>query len=236
MDKFHKLSEASLTRAYQHVIDKKVPSWGMATAYRYSNTPKENKALNKQLEAEVRAKGLGFFKIDGHWRECQDSNIKYEDCPSDKLVDSTEETLFIPGASKDFMAKIAKKYNQDAVVYGGKDTKGNAHLIFREGGEENIGKFHPNQTAQAFSKFKNNEKTFLFKKGKKAQSSPTNTGAEKQKANLNKLSSMIPAGALDKKIKNPDTGRLIKVKTALGYDKTSPAYKTAFAAIKKPKK
>ena len=236
MDKFHKLSEASLSRAYQHVIDKKIGSWGMATAYRYSNTPKENKALNKELEAECRAKGLGFFKIDGHWRECQDSNIKYEDCPSDKLVDSTEETLFIPGASKEFMANIAKKYNQDAVVYGGKDTKGNAHLIFREGGEENIGKFHPNQTAQAFSKFKNNEKTFLFKKGKKAQSAPTKAGAEKQQANLNKLSSMIPAGALDKKIKNPDTGRMVKVKTALGYDKTSPAYKTAFAAIKKPKK
>ena len=236
MDKFHKLSEASLTRAYQHVIDKKVPSWGMATAYRYSNTPKENKALNKQLEAEVRSKGLGFFKIDGHWRECQDSSIKYEDCPSDKLVDSTEETLFIPGASKEFMANIAKKYNQDAVVYGGKDTKGNAHLIFREGGEENIGKFHPNQTAQAFSKFKNKEKTFLFMKGKKVQSAPKNTGAEKKQANIKKLSSMIPADALDKKIKNPETGRTIKVKTALGYDKTSKAYKSAFAAIKKPKK
>jgi hypothetical protein len=236
MEKFHKLSEASLTRAYQHVIDKKVPSWGMATAYRYSNTPKENKALNKQLEAECRAKGLGFFKIDGHWRECQDASIKYEDCPSDKLVDSTEETLFIPGASKEFMTNIAKKYNQDAVVYGGKDTKGNAHLIFREGGDQNIGKFHPNQTAQAFSKFKNKEKTFLFMKGKKAQSAPTKAGAEKQQASLKKLSSMIPVGALDKRIKNPETGRNIKVKTALGYDKTSPAYKTAFAAIKKPKK
>jgi hypothetical protein len=235
MEKFHKLSEASLARAYQHIIDKKVPSWGMATAYRYSNTPKENRALNKQLEAEVRAKGLGFFKIDGHWRECQDSTIKYEDCPSDKLVDSKEDTLFIPGASKEFMANIAKKYNQDAVVYGGKDTKGNAHLIFREGGDENIGKFHPNQTAQAFSKFKNKEKTFLFMKGKKAQSG-TNVGAEKKKANIKKLSSMIPTDVLDKKIKNPETGRSIKVKTALGYDKTSPAYKSAFSSIKKPKK
>ncbi len=133
------------------------------------------------------------------------------------------------------MTKIAKKYNQDAVVYGGKDTKGNAHLIFREGGDENIGKFHPNQTAQAFSKFKNKEKTFLFMKGKKAQTGK-NVGAEKKQANIKKLSSMIPDGALDKRIKNPETGRSIKVKTALGYDKTSPAYKTAFAAIKKPKK
>jgi hypothetical protein len=75
----------------------------------------------------------------------------------------------------------------------------------------------------------------MFKTGKKAQSG-TKAGAEKQQANIKKLSSMIPVGALDKRIKNPETGRNIKVKTALGYDKTSPAYKTAFAAIKKPKK
>lgn len=231
MDKFHKLDETSLARAYQHVVDKKVPSWGMATAYRYSNTPKENRTLNKQLEADIRAKGLGFFKIEGHWRECQDANIAYGDCPSDKLIDSVEETLFIPGASKEFMTNIAKKYNQDAVVYGGKDTHGNAHLIFRDGNSDNIGKFHPNQVAQAFSKFKNNDKTFLFKKGKGVKSSAT-ASKEKQQANLSKLSSMIPAGALDKRIKNPETGRSIKVKTALGYDKTSPAYKSAFAVIK----
>lgn len=231
MERFHKLDEASLARAYQHVVDKKVPSWGMATAYRYSNTPKENEELNKKLAAEVRAKGLGFFKIDGHWRECQDSNIKYEDCPPDKLVDSTEDTLFIPGASKEFMKSIAKKYNQDAVVYGGSDTKGNTYLIFRDGGEDNVGKFHPNQTAQAFSKFKNKEKTFLFKKGKKATSGK-NVGAEKRVADISKLSSMIPPAVLDKRIKNPETGRNIKVKTALGYDKTSTAYKTAFAVIK----
>lgn len=231
MERFHKLDEASLARAYQHVVDKKVPNWGMATAYRYSNTPKENQKLNKQLEADIRAKGLGFFKIEGHWRECQDPNIKYADCPSDKMIDSVEETLFIPNASKEFMASIAKKYNQDAVVYGGNDTKGNATLIFRDGGMESIGKFHPQQTAQAFSKFKNKERTFLFQKGKSQKPQP-NAGAQKQQASLTKLKSMIPAGALDKRVLNPQTGRSIKVKTALTYDKTSPAYKNAFAVIK----
>ena len=38
----YKLDEASLGRAYQHIIQKKVPSWGMMTAYRYINSPKEN--------------------------------------------------------------------------------------------------------------------------------------------------------------------------------------------------
>jgi hypothetical protein len=88
---------------------------------------------------------------------------------------------------------------------------------------------HPNTIGQAFSKFKD-KSTFQFKTGRIPKK--TNAGAEKQKASFTKLTSMIPAGALDKRIKNPDTGRSIKVKTALGYDKTSPAYKQAFAVIK----
>ena len=233
MDRLHKLDETSLARAYQHVVDKKVPRWGIATAYRSVNTPNENRKLNKQLEADIRAQGLGFFKVEGHWRECQNNAVPYHKCPEDQLVDATEDTFFIPNASKEFMKSIVKKYDQDSVIYGGPENKGNAHLIWRDGNEDNIGKMHPNTIGQAFSKFKD-KSTFHFKKGRIPKQ--TNAGSERQQASLKKLSSMIPAGALDKRIKNPDTGRLIKVKTALGYDKTSPAYKTAFAAIKKPKK
>ena len=86
MEKRHfKLDEASLGRVYQHVnADKNVKSWGMVTAFRSLNTPKKNRILNKQLETELRAKDLGFFKVEGRWRECQDSNIAYADCPPDK--------------------------------------------------------------------------------------------------------------------------------------------------------
>jgi len=38
---------------------------------------------------------------------------------------------------------------------------------------------------------------------------------------------------LDKKIKNPETGKMIKIKTALGYEKNKPAFKAAQFAIKK---
>ena len=37
---------------------------------------------------------------------------------------------------------------------------------------------------------------------------------------------------LDKKVKNPDTGKMIKLKTALGYEKDSKAYKAAQFALK----
>jgi len=64
MERFHSLDEASLGRAYQHAISKGASSYGMVTAYRYVNTPKENDALNKQLEKDIRDLGLGFFILE----------------------------------------------------------------------------------------------------------------------------------------------------------------------------
>ena len=36
------LDEVSLNRIYQHVVDKKVQSWGIITAYRNGNSKKKN--------------------------------------------------------------------------------------------------------------------------------------------------------------------------------------------------
>jgi len=86
-----KLTEASLGRVLQHIQGKKnVKSWGVVTAYRYGNTPAENKLANKNLADKIRAEKLGFFEMEGHWQECQDKRVNYFDCPKDKLVDSTE--------------------------------------------------------------------------------------------------------------------------------------------------
>ena len=48
-----------------------------------------------------------------------------------------------------------------------------------------------------------------------------------------KLKDMLPKKALDQKIKNPETGRTIKVKSALEYDKDKPVYKAAIKLAKK---
>jgi hypothetical protein len=47
-----------------------------------------------------------------------------------------------------------------------------------------------------------------------------------------KLKSLIPKGILDKTVMNPDTGKMIKVKSALKYDDTSKAKQAAKAMIK----
>ena len=46
------------------------------------------------------------------------------------------------------------------------------------------------------------------------------------------LKSLLPKD-LDKKVKNPDTGKMIKVSSALKYDKDTKAYKAAQFALKK---
>ena len=58
------------------------------------------------------------------------------------------------------------------------------------------------------------------------------TKAKGVSGNDTKLKSLLPKD-LDKKVKNPDTGKMIKIKTALGYEKDTKAYKAAQFALKK---
>jgi hypothetical protein len=220
-----RLDEASLGRVLQHIQSKKnVKNWGMMTAYRYVNTPNQNKKLNKQLEADLRALGHGFFKVEGHWVECQDGNLSYKDCPQNLLKDAIEESLFVPNISAKQIHKLGKKYGQDAVIFGGEQTKGNATLIFKDGKVENIGKFSPDKIQQAYSKLKGG-KTFVFQ--------PEEPKVSDDETKLMKL---LPKDVLNKTIKNPATGNMIKVKSALAYDDKHPAFKAAQTFISQTKK
>jgi hypothetical protein len=233
------MDEASLSRAYQHVVDKKSPSWGMLTAHRSANNKQQNKKLNKELESDLRGMGYGFFKVEGHWRECQNKEVDYKDCPEDQLVDATEESFFVPNIKKDEIEGLRKKYDQDSVIYGDKDN--DAHLMYRNGSTENIGKFNVNKINQAYSRMKGN-RTFIFAKpGDKIidlpKEEPKKTdifGKEiDTKADINKLKSLLPNDVLNKTVKNPKTGNTIKVKSALSYDKKSPVFQAAKQLITK---
>ena len=220
-----RLDEASLGRVLQHIQGKKnVKNWGMLTAYRYVNTPNENKKLNKQLEAELRAMGHGFFKVEGHWVECQDGTLSYSDCPPNLLKDAIEESLFVPNISAKEIHKLGKKYQQDAVIFGGEQTKGNATLIFKDGKIENIGKFSPDKIQQAYSKLKGG-KTFVFQPEE-----------PKVSDDETKLMDLLPKDVLNQKVKNPQTGNMIKVQTALAYDEKHPAFKAAQTFVAQSKK
>ena len=236
------LDEVSMGRIYQHIISSdKTKSWGIVTAHRGELTSAENKRRNKELENELRNLGLGFAEIDGMWRECKDKEIDYSDCPDDKKVPTQEKSFFVPNISKKDIHKLGNKYEQDSVIYGGDDTDSNAHLIFKNGSEDSIGKFTANKISQGYSKMKGDRVfTFLGKgdsgeKYKKPEPA-ADTTSQKMVSNPTQLKSLLPKGIANKMVKNPDTGRMIKVKSALKYDKNSPVYKSTMAMIKNTKK
>jgi hypothetical protein len=225
------LTEASLGRVLQHIQGKKnVKSWGVVTAYRYGNTPAENKLANKQLSDAIRKKGLGFFELEGHWQECQDTRVNYFDCPKDKLKDSTEIALFVPNISLKDIHSLGNQYEQDAVLYGGEDTKNKGMLVYKNGRLENVGDFHPDNMQQAYSKMRNTGKVFAFQREKnKRKNMGTLAGSSSERDD--KLIKMLPKDILNKTVRNPETGRDIKVQSALRYDDKAPVKKNAMSLV-----
>jgi len=226
-----KLTEASLGRVLQHVQSKKnVKSWGVVTAYRYGNTAAENKAANKILAQKIRSQGLGFFEMEGHWQECQDKKVNYYDCPKDQLVDSTEVSLFVPNISIKQLHKLGNEFGQDSVLYGGEDTKRKGVLVYKNGRVENVGDMQPDNMQQAYSKMRNTGKVFAFQRKKGTQKKLANlpgSSAEKD----DKLIKMLPKDILNKTVRNPETGRDIKVQSALKYQDDAPVKKNAMSLV-----
>ena len=222
------INEASLGRIYQHVVSNpKMKNWGVVTASRGELTPAENKQRNKELENDLRKMGYGFVHVDGMWQECRKPDTEYKDCPDDMKVPTEEKSLFIPNISQQHIQALGKKYQQDSVLFADEKTKANGEATFidsKSGEAFNIGKFAPGKVAQGYSKMKGG-KVFTFEPEAEPKKS------EPKKDDM-KLKSLLPKGILDKTVQNPDTGKMIKLKTALGYEKDSKAYKAAQFALK----
>jgi hypothetical protein len=221
------LDEASIGRIYQHVVSNpKVKNWGVVTASRGELTPAENKQRNKELEIDLRKMGYGFVHVDGMWQECRKPDTEYKDCPDDMKVPTAEKSLFIPNISQQHIQALGKKYQQDSVLFadGKTKAKGEATFIDSKSGEAfNIGKFSPGKVAQGYSKLKGN-KVFTFEPEAEPKVEP--------KKDDMKLKSLLPKGILDKTVKNPDTGKMIKVKSALKYDDDAQVKQAAKVMIK----
>lgn len=143
---FPALNEASLGRVYQHI--KSGESFAILTSWRQDLTPAENKANFKALQSALRGANLGFSKLLGHWKEEGQEEA------------SAEPSLFVKGITKRLANKLGNRYNQDAILYAGPDTDGKVVLVFKNGSEITIGKFHPGKIAQAYSSVRG--KTFTF--------------------------------------------------------------------------
>ena len=149
------LYETSLSRIWQHVEQSKNKSFAILTSWRQSKSKNENVKDFAKLKAELRSKGLGFVTVNGHWKECQDPTISYNDCPKDQLVDAVEPSLFVMGSDIKTVAALGlQKFQQDAIVYSGPETDGKIVLVFKDMSTQPIGDFKPQALGQAFSELK----------------------------------------------------------------------------------
>ena len=142
------LNEVSLGRVYQHLQSANEKSFAILTSWRQGVSVQANNKSFEALKGKIRGSGLGFFKLVGHWKEEGQEEA------------TAEPSLFVPGISKQQAVGLGLSYNQDAVIYGGPETQGLVTLIFKGGGEQSIGKFHPGRIAQAYSSLRG--KTFTF--------------------------------------------------------------------------
>jgi hypothetical protein len=128
--------------------------FAILTSWRQSLSRKANLKQFGELKNSLREKGLGFNVLNGHWQECQDPTISYEDCPEEELVDAVEPSLFVTGIDLVDAQDLGNRYNQDAIVFAGPETDGEVALIFRDGDQMKLGKFSPMSIGQAYSELK----------------------------------------------------------------------------------
>ena len=162
------LDESSLSR-----IKSKSDKGGMAviSGSRGDKSNKENKARGKQLDRDIKGKGLpGATKVSGRWDEKDDDTGK-----TTKVKEKSHVVSSGKKGKRKFkkeIKKLGKKYGQDAVLIQTKKT--GTVSATRKGGlgkdkqGRNIkrikaGKFRPNQTSpEVDTQIK--KKTFAYKK------------------------------------------------------------------------
>lgn len=157
------VTEASLGRIFQHVQDAGVASWGVVTSWRYGADPgkaAENSRNLKELRSYLSSLGLGYFLLHGHYEECSDGSHAPGQCPKGHERPVAEPSFFVPGLTHDQALSLARKYNQDSVLYAGPETRGDVVFLAKDGTTTNAGKYHPGRIGAFMSKVKG--RPFVF--------------------------------------------------------------------------
>jgi hypothetical protein len=105
--KLASITESSLARAYRHVQN---GQFGIITSNRTGNQPEINKRNWIRLRGILASNRLGGFRLVGHWKECQDPNIPYQECPPEAKKDVAEPSMFVPNISLGLLTKLGKEF------------------------------------------------------------------------------------------------------------------------------
>lgn len=137
--------EASLTRMMAHVNQ----PFGILSGYRKNNadgsprTREQNILANRAIRSKLNGMSMGVHQLIGHWRECKDPDIAYQECPEDMKTDVIERSYFVPkpadmpiGDFERTIVGLAREAQQDGVLLSdGKIVR----AVYTKGGEDVIG-------------------------------------------------------------------------------------------------
>lgn len=149
--------ESSLSRVWQ--LTKSDRPFALITAFRGEHTRKENLSRNRELAANLRQLGYGYFFVDGYW-------VENAGTPQEAHV--SEDSIFVIGdigTDRQFaknLVSLAARYNQDGVLI---KTQDGVHIYDKAGGQgESIGQLTPGKVAQAYTRLRHQRKdqTFVF--------------------------------------------------------------------------
>jgi hypothetical protein len=96
------LVEAKLSRVFQYVEDDK-KDFGIVSAFRGTNSDKENKARHEELKKMVRQMGYGFIELRGGYKG------------DEGYVE--ELSLLVPNVTKKNIVDLGRKFQQHSVMY-----------------------------------------------------------------------------------------------------------------------
>ncbi len=113
------VAEGSLSR----LLARATEPFGIITAYRVAYPKPVNIQRNRDLRAALNAAKMGVHQLVGHWRECQDTSIPYDQCPPEQLVDTIERSYFVqkPGLMpqaqfEKILIDLMAEYEQNAII------------------------------------------------------------------------------------------------------------------------
>ena len=149
-------TESALSNLYSQFVNAGERPFAVLTAFKASRVARDtppltqhqrdvgmelNRGAIEDLEQDIRSMGYGYTRLQGNYG-------------------LPEPSLWVSGLPQDRALSLARKYQQDSVVYAGPETGGEVRLVYSTGGYDKLGTFHNKTGEYGFSALKG--KPFVF--------------------------------------------------------------------------
>jgi hypothetical protein len=157
-EKFDEALNRSLSRVHLHSQDRSI---GIMSANRADNSLEQNNAARQQLSKDVQARNYGFAHVAGVGQEEGGPSSE----PSLLVIGPKGEDKH--GTFKGHLKSLGRKYDQTGSLYKG-HGEDSAKFIHTSddhfGKEEDLGQWHPNDSAAIYFTKLRGDRQFSFRK------------------------------------------------------------------------